>query len=388
MPIHRCCALKAKDNQRCTFKTDGVSDFCKIHQKAKKVRRYDDQHQVEESTGKIPSDLDKRAKEGKLIQVGMTPRLKFSTTRTRDLKTTLAYYKLPTQGSKTHLYQTLNTLFQGLYSFTPYLNSIILIQTTYRSYLLAKLHKLQGEASSDLSKCVNQEDVNSLDPLVDIPKNLLFTYQCDDLSHYGFDIRTIRTILQFDKLNPYTRIPLSEKVISRANTMLKLLHILGIDTTDEPSEQFSEELSIKRRVVKVFHDMDQLDQYTDPDWFLNLSVSKLISFYKEAEDVWNYRLNLTQEVKKAIVPPDGKVFNHTVKAVACLKSKKQLQQICLDFIEKLIYSAENRADRVNGCIYVLLGLVIVSRNAAQALPSYYSMVMGDDGLTMDGDIMV
>ena len=65
------------------------------------------------------------------------------------------------------------------------------------------------------------------------------------------------------------------------------------------------------------------------------------------------------------------------KFILTIKDRLRLQNICLDFIETLIHSAESRSDRVNGCIYVLLGLVIVNPRAAEALPAYYTMVTGD-----------
>jgi hypothetical protein len=170
--------------------------------------------------------------------------------------------------------------------------------------------------------------------------------------------------------------------------MLRLLSLIGKDVSDEPVDVIDAGLQLKRRVVKVFHDMDQLDQYTNPEWFLNLSVLRLIKFYKEAEDVWNYRLNLTNEVKRSIVPPDGIAFKHSLKSVLIMKDKLQLQRVCLDFMEMLIHSTSNRGDRVNGCIYILLGLVQVSREAANALPQYYSMVTGDDSLATGTDILV
>ena len=58
-------------------------------------------------------------------------------------------------------------------------------------------------------------------------------------------------------------------------------------------------------------------------------------------------------------------------------AKDSLRTLCLDVIERLIYSANDRSDRVNGCIYVLLALVIVNAEAALAMPSYYTMVTGD-----------
>jgi hypothetical protein len=277
---------------------------------------------------------------------------------------------------------------QTLYPYTVSVKQIIHIQQFYRNYLKRKLKSLQGDIVDNFNICVNQEDVQSLDSFLDIPSHLLFSFKETDGTHYGFDIRSIRSILKFDKENPYTRNALTPSVVERANEMLRLLKVLNLSVENEKVEEVNQELEIKRRVVKVFHDMDQLDQYTDPDWFLDMNTSKLIKFYKEAEDVWNYRLNLTSQVKKAIVPPDGIAFQHTVKSVSLIKDKVQLQKICLDFMEKLIHSAELRPDRVNGCIYILLGLVIVSRSAALALPSYYSMVMGDDSLTGDVDIMI
>jgi hypothetical protein len=124
--------------------------------------------------------------------------------------------------------------------------------------------------------------------------------------------------------------------------------------------------------------MDKLDQYTNPAWFLDLSNISLINFYKEAEDIWNYRLNLTKEIKNKIVPPNGKVFLVEPKNVAkYYTTRDKLRNLCLDVIEKLIFSAQDRSDRVNGCIYVLLALVIVNPQAAESMPAYYTMVTGD-----------
>ena len=124
--------------------------------------------------------------------------------------------------------------------------------------------------------------------------------------------------------------------------------------------------------------MDNLDQYTNPSWFLDLNHSSLIKFYKELEDIWNYRLNLDKETKKRIVPPNGMVFTVEPKHVAKdYTNIDKLQNLCLTIIEKLIYSAEDRSDRVNGCIYVLLAFVIVNKQAAESMPSYYTMVTGN-----------
>ena len=45
--------------------------------------------------------------------------------------------------------------------------------------------------------------------------------------------------------------------------------------------------------------MDSLDQYTNPSWFFDLSKIQLRNFYLEVEDIWNYRLGLTDEFKRS-----------------------------------------------------------------------------------------
>ena len=159
-----------------------------------------------------------------------------------------------------------------------------------------------------------------------------------------------------------------------------VINLLKITSLIPEIEDYNEELiitdqqKIKQQVVKIFQIIDSLDQYTDPRWFLELSLKKMQQFYKELEDIWNYRLNLSKEMKSKIYPPNGHVFKLTPHYVASLKSHRAVSEICLQTIEKLVTSAEKKEDRVNGSIYVLFALTIVSHSAAQSMPIYYSMV--------------
>ena len=121
--------------------------------------------------------------------------------------------------------------------------------------------------------------------------------------------------------------------------------------------------------------MDELDQYTNPNWFLDLNLEKLKIFYKELEDIWNYRLNLTHNMKREIIPPDGILFLFTPKYVSKLKDILLVKKICLEVMKKLITKSNNRSNRVNGCMYILLALVIVNKEAAVSLPEYYNMIV-------------
>ena len=79
-------------------------------------------------------------------------------------------------------------------------------------------------------------------------------------------------------------------------TILKLLHIRNINVEIEQEIETDPKLIMKRRTIKIFQMMDELDQYTNPSWFFDLSISKLKLFYKELEDIENKR-QIFNEIK-------------------------------------------------------------------------------------------
>jgi hypothetical protein len=58
--------------------------------------------------------------------------------------------------------------------------------------------------------------------------------------------------------------------------------------------------NIDNRVMSVFHDIDILGNYTNLNWFLNLSTSALMRFLFELNDIWSYRANLLDSIKREI----------------------------------------------------------------------------------------
>ena len=55
--------------------------------------------------------------------------------------------------------------------------------------------------------------------------------------------------------------------------------------------------------------MDQLGQYTSISWFNHLNSNQHRVFIYELYEIWNYRAQLTQEVKEIICPPRGNPFS-------------------------------------------------------------------------------
>ena len=50
--------------------------------------------------------------------------------------------------------------------------------------------------------------------------------------------------------------------------------------------------------------VDSLGNYSDVNWFLKLSKRQLIRYIRELHDIWNYRAQLTSEIKLKICFPD------------------------------------------------------------------------------------
>lgn len=364
-----CCAVTKTTGKRCGFSALPNQDLCGRHTRAKSIQRYDDPPKPNKATLSTASR----------IELHTIPRLRLSTTKIKDIQCTLQYYGITTIGLKKDLWQLLHNLYSSMRPYITHIPTISRMQKRIRGRILAQIESLRGQGRDDLDKCVNPVDVLTLDSIHSIPKDRLVTYSDADKFIYAFDIGTLSVLLERGDDNPYTRTAFPKEVVSRASELIRLLKVVRVNIAIDDDEEITQtpEIVIKRRTVKLFQEMDTLDQYTDPAWFLDLTTSQLTKLYKETEDIWNYRLNLTNEVKTKIVPPDGKVFHIPIKQVYAIKDRKRLQTTCLDVMETLIRSAPFRADRVNGCIYVLLGLVIVNRNAAEALPAYYTMVTGD-----------
>ncbi len=419
-----CCALVKSKGTRCSRAAQKGKDFCGTHLKSKNVIRYDQvlgDSMVEtnniasqtaplgggetESNGELPNlcqvtssltpsltpiqnpvpthDISPTTSlkfTPMLIPIHHRSRIRYQTIKLKDLKKTLDYYRQNTDGKKKDLFNRLLSHFDSLLPFTGYLKQIFQIQQWYRTQLNLKITSIRKDFNYPTDKCVNDNDVLTLVDLDTIPSEYLITYKDIDGFIYGFDLRSLDKLFNHSSGNPYTSKPLPNTCLLQMKNLISYLKIQGLSfqLDDEDDQIELKKYSIKRRVVKVFQDMDKLDQYTNPSWFLDLGINSLNKFYREAEDIWNYRLNLSNEIKNKIVPPNGKVFKIEPKnALKDYPTRDKMRSLCLDIIETLIYSAPERSDRVNGCIYILLALVIVNQDAANAMPSYYTMVTGD-----------
>ena len=86
-----------------------------------------------------------------------------------------------------------------------------------------------------------------------------------------------------------------------------------------------------------------------------------------AEDIFNYRANLTNEAKKKIIPNEN-AFPYSVDYVYRSDvSNKKLKLICLTEMDKFVSKGLTKEDRYTGSLYMLTALTQVSTAAAESL---------------------
>jgi len=217
----------------------------------------------------------------------------------------------------------------------------------------------------------NEEDFYSLEPIVEIDKDYLFVVN-ENGFHYGFDVRSFKKLIGSTKQNPYTRTEFSGKTIDSFDKRCKeLLNKNKSLYFDEPANMTLEQ-KFNQKLLRIFQKMDSLEVIasgTQIRWFTDLTFLKLKKLYVILEDVWNYRSQISDDQKNKIVPGNN-IFNYSKEYILNLTEydKRDLEEIILNEMDKLISSSDNKDDRVLGCYYILIALSEVNLTVLEACP--------------------
>ena len=201
------------------------------------------------------------------------------------LKQICKNYKLKVGGNKPDLKDR-------IYTFLYQTSCAILIQKRYKGYLSRLYHKLIGPAFNNRSLCTNDTDFFSLEPIKKIPLYEFFSYKQDD-SIWGFNILSIYNLFVKAStgvvLNPYTRYKLDNKLFANIKHLLRLAKIFSRPinvvlnaSTNHVSIQKSNEI----KCLELFQYINELGNYSDHMWFMNLSRVQLCKFIQELADIW------------------------------------------------------------------------------------------------------
>jgi len=260
-----------------------------------------------------------------------------------------------------------------IFSYLYFSSVIINIQKIIRSKIVRIYEKLHGPAFYKKSLCNNSDDLITCQSLNDIPYNQFVSFKDIDNFIYGFNVASLYQLYLKSNTsnlkNPYNRNSIPQDVIPNLKRLVKVSKLLNIPislTFDEESDQ-TPPLSIESRCFAVFQ---HIGNYSDCNWLLSLNHSELKKFLRELYDIWNYRAQLTHDVKCHICPPNGNPFSNLLTS-GYSDNYDILQNTAIQILENMINRSVDNESRTLGGYYILGALTIVSANAAQALPWLY-----------------
>tara|TARA_B100000902_G_scaffold392695_1_gene445520 strand:- start:1046 stop:2188 length:1143 start_codon:yes stop_codon:yes gene_type:complete len=268
-----------------------------------------------------------------------------------------------------------------IYNFLFISHNSIIIQKNYRRKLIYKYIELHGPGFKNRKLCTNDKDFCTLDEIKDIPYNQFFSFKDDNDFIYAFDIYSLYNLYKKNNsitTNPFSTKPLPSKIFNNLKYYIKISSLLNIkiNIDFEELEIKNENKKMEIKILSIFQNMDALGNYTSISWFNNLNKMDLILFLKELIDIWNYRANLSINIKREICPPHGNPFRelniniHNITSYNTNLIKKNIVNI----MEIMVNNGINNDSKALGCYYILCALTLVNSDAAESLPWLYESV--------------
>ena len=284
------------------------------------------------------------------------------------LKNLCKNYKLNVTGNKSILKQRLYYYLKGSY----YVNKI---KKVWRSFIKNKLMIARGPGLNNREMCINKTDFFSMDNISDIPENQFISFKDKDNNVYGFDILSIYNLIKINKTksqNPYNRNILPQELDNNIKNILLystfLNYKINITICDD------KQICFKTQIIELVQHINNLGNYVNYEWFLSLNKHKKQLFIREIIDIWNYRAQLTQEIKCDIFPPLGNPFFDMFNYNNYTITEETINNYIIKLIERITKTSNNINNQILGSNYILCSLTLVNDSAAIAYPWLYQSV--------------
>ena len=258
-----------------------------------------------------------------------------------------------------------NLLIKTFQTFQKYnekdMQRIIQLQRNIKNKINNQLNQLRGEGFLNKSLSNNDTDFFTYETRDEIEDKYYFSYKDNKGFIWFFDIRSFNKLIELKQPNPYTMCEIPQEAIQRAKKLNKKLK-LGVndEIIDSKQIQVSRRQMIKQKTIDLFCEIDNAGYYCQPIWFLSLNLILLKKLYSNLEDLWNYRLQISNEVRSRICPPNGQVFTTRVSDVNRYTNRDELRNLLLNDIMKF-QNAVSFEDKKLGYMYFIIGLGTVSR---------------------------
>jgi len=279
-----------------------------------------------------------------------------------QLKSIAKLFHLKISGNKSELTKRIHT-YMVCYKYATK------IQHAYRRMLSNKYRALVRFRNT-----VNEDDFLSMEKLADIPKYQFFSFNDTDGFVYGFDVLSFYqlTVINGVKENPYTRRNFQANVIDDFNKLVRLAKCLKLPLNVKMEEDIvTPSQKQELRIVELFQTINSLGNYANYEWFMDLDSIKLLKFVKELHDIWTFRSQLSETVKRNICPAGDPFRRMSFFRTSHIH---EIREGILTIMENMINSGIDKDSKTLGSYYTLCALTLVSYNASVALPWLYQSV--------------
>lgn len=338
--------------RQCHNKHRPGQHYCGIHLRAKAPKRYD--HMFPHT---VP-DTDCESVPGVVLPAGAPP---VTITVTKAVKKCVKTNTKDIKLSKSKRIYTNKNCVKKLDEFyIRNLPIIVTIQALGRGFLIRQR-----------TNVVNQVDFYTQDDLITIPSPYYITLTDNDditISH-GFDLRSLKRLLETSKINPFTTKEFHITSVMKAFRVIKQTEEMGY-LCDIIPDKMTKEQSFRAYVLQVFQKINMLGNYVDDNWFLNLDMVQLKKLYISAEDIWNYRTQMPPAEKIKVVK-SGMLFTQISKVKEMsAEQHRELAVMIMDEFDRMVSEGVNIDCKKLGAMLALTALTEVSVSAADAMPMY------------------
>lgn len=253
--------------------------------------------------------------------------------------------------------------------------SIKTIQQFWRVWSGRNRYRRQGPAANVRQMASNSTEVYSLDSLDSIPLIYFFSFADETKNIWAFDIRSLsHLVTEGNEIqNPYTRLILSSEILQKIHSRILWLRQRKYAILYATGENLTQDQIWNQKVLDVFFKMEHLGYRASCRWFDQMNLSDHILFYRRMHRLWMYQLGLTAAEKEAIVPgyntSMSKLFRLSPDRVETQNHDlRWWRRSNLNLILEFLTRAPQKSQQGLGALYVLMGLVQVVPDAAEAYP--------------------
>ena len=260
------------------------------------------------------------------------------------------------------LYPILLEKFNKLNHYNDHIKSIKYIQLNYKKKYDKLNELIRGEGFINKKLCNNNEDFFTYETYDEIDDKYFFSYKDNTGIIWFFDIRSLKKLIDMRQCNPYTMKPFNIITIIKANKLIEYLknNNIRVDFKDEMKKVEKDKKTIlKHKMIDIFAIIERLGFSFNNEWFTSLHTISLKKLYYLMEDIWNYRSQLSLDMKISICPPNGIIFNKSPFEIRGINNRDILRNIIIDDISKF-NNAISDGDKKTGFMYFLIGLAKIN----------------------------